>query len=163
MKGMVLLPMLIGILFVGGAFLAAVLNVPTATSMRKFSSCVELSEQFHEGMMQAENRGYGIMEQTLGMPSAGADIAKSGEGAEDYSTTNIQVAGVDEADIVKTDGEYIYTLSGGKLVISRAYPAEDAEVLSSSGLGDLHPQEIFIYQEHILMDKDFLGMQVPQI
>jgi uncharacterized secreted protein with C-terminal beta-propeller domain len=28
----------------------------------------------------------------------------------DYSTTNIQVAGVDEADIVKTDGKYIYTL-----------------------------------------------------
>ncbi len=28
-----------------------------------------------------------------------------------YSTTNIQVAGVDEADIVKTDGQYIYTAS----------------------------------------------------
>ena len=33
--------------------------------------------------------------------------------AEDssYSTTNIQVAGVDEADTVKTDGQYIYTIS----------------------------------------------------
>jgi inhibitor of cysteine peptidase len=29
----------------------------------------------------------------------------------DYSTTNIQVAGVDEVDTVKTDGQYIYTLS----------------------------------------------------
>jgi len=29
----------------------------------------------------------------------------------DYSTTNIQVEGVDEADIVKTDGEYIYVVS----------------------------------------------------
>jgi inhibitor of cysteine peptidase len=28
-----------------------------------------------------------------------------------YSTTNIQVAGVDEADTVKTDGQYIYTVS----------------------------------------------------
>jgi uncharacterized secreted protein with C-terminal beta-propeller domain len=28
-----------------------------------------------------------------------------------YSTTNIQVTGVDEADIVKTDGEYIYVAS----------------------------------------------------
>ena len=27
-----------------------------------------------------------------------------------YSTTNVQVAGVDETDIVKTDGKYIYTL-----------------------------------------------------
>lgn len=31
--------------------------------------------------------------------------------SSDYSTTNIQVQGVDEADIVKTDGQYIYTIS----------------------------------------------------
>lgn len=31
-----------------------------------------------------------------------------GDGGGDYSETNIQVAGVDEAEIVKTDGEYIY-------------------------------------------------------
>lgn len=29
----------------------------------------------------------------------------------EYSTTNIQVQGVDEADTVKTDGQYIYTIS----------------------------------------------------
>jgi inhibitor of cysteine peptidase len=32
-------------------------------------------------------------------------------GSTDYSTTNIQVQGVDEADTVKTDGQYIYTIS----------------------------------------------------
>ena len=37
--------------------------------------------------------------------------ATSGTDANSYSTTNIQVAGVDEADMVKTDGEYIYTAS----------------------------------------------------
>ena len=36
---------------------------------------------------------------------------------DDYSKTNTQVEGVDEADIVKTDGEYIYYLAGKKLVI----------------------------------------------
>ncbi len=34
-----------------------------------------------------------------------------------YSATNIQVEGVDEADIVKTDGDYIYVLSGPALKI----------------------------------------------
>lgn len=33
------------------------------------------------------------------------------ENPEDYSGTNNQVAGVDEGDIIKTDGKYIYTLS----------------------------------------------------
>jgi inhibitor of cysteine peptidase len=50
--------------------------------------------------------------------------------ANDYSATNIQVAGVDEADIVKTDGEYIYVASGNKTTIVKAYPPEQAEVLS---------------------------------
>ncbi|HUW46991.1 MAG TPA: beta-propeller domain-containing protein, partial [Dehalococcoidia bacterium] len=48
----------------------------------------------------------------------------------DYSPTNIQVAGVDEADIVKTDGEYIYLVSGQKVIIVKAYPPEQAQVLS---------------------------------
>jgi uncharacterized secreted protein with C-terminal beta-propeller domain len=50
--------------------------------------------------------------------------------ANGYSTTNIQVAGVDEADIVKTDGEYIYLVSGNKTIIVKAYPPEQAQVLS---------------------------------
>ena len=36
---------------------------------------------------------------------------------EDFSKTNTQVNGVDEADIVKTDGKYIYYLTNSKLVI----------------------------------------------
>jgi len=50
--------------------------------------------------------------------------------ASDYSATNIQVAGVDEADIVKTDGEYIYLASGNRTIIVKAYPPEQAQVLS---------------------------------
>ncbi len=36
-----------------------------------------------------------------------------------YSRTNTQVNGVDEADIVKTDGKYIYYLSNQKLTITK--------------------------------------------
>jgi uncharacterized secreted protein with C-terminal beta-propeller domain len=48
----------------------------------------------------------------------------------DHSKTNVQVEGVDEADVVKTDGEFIYVISGTQVVILKAYPAEDAEILS---------------------------------
>jgi uncharacterized secreted protein with C-terminal beta-propeller domain len=50
--------------------------------------------------------------------------------ANDHSTTNIQVAGVDEADIVKTDGEFIYLVLGNKTIIAKAYPPEQAQILS---------------------------------
>ena len=47
------------------------------------------------------------------------DASKSqpSSGEPGYSTTNIQVEGVDEADIVKTDGDYIYVLSDQTLKI----------------------------------------------
>lgn len=45
-----------------------------------------------------------------------------------YSRTNIQVEGVDEADIVKTDGKYIYLATGKRILIIRAYPPEEAKV-----------------------------------
>jgi len=62
-----------------------------------------------------------------GVTGEGAIFAPA---ASDYSATNIQVAGVDEADIIKTDGEYIYLASGQKVIIVKAYPPEQAQVLS---------------------------------
>ena len=38
---------------------------------------------------------------------------QTGGGSGDYSKTNVQVEGIDEGDIVKTDGEYIYVLKSG--------------------------------------------------
>lgn len=49
---------------------------------------------------------------------------------EDYSKTNIQVEGVDEVDIVKSDGKYLYLASGSVIYILLVYPAEDAKLLS---------------------------------
>lgn len=39
--------------------------------------------------------------------------------SSDYLDTNTQVAGVDEADIVKTDGKYIYYLSNNNIYVSK--------------------------------------------
>jgi inhibitor of cysteine peptidase len=57
-------------------------------------------------------------------------LAPAAASVTDHSTTNIQVAGVDEADIVKTDGDYIYLASGNKTIIVRAYPPEQAQIVS---------------------------------
>ncbi len=54
--------------------------------------------------------------QTLAMTSTAAIVDTIQ--VFNYSQTNTQEAGIDEADIVETDGRYIYTLSRGKLVIA---------------------------------------------
>src|SRR4030043_1075357 len=67
-----------------------------------------------------------------------------GRSSPDYSSTNVQVAGVDEADIVKTDGEYIYTLSNGHISIVKAYPPETAVLVSTITFDKVYPTEFFI-------------------
>lgn len=69
--------------------------------------------------------------ETLGGVDAYTVVPKSGP---EYSVTNIQVAGVDEADIVKTDGEYMYIVSGNNVTILKAYPAGEAQILSQISL-----------------------------
>lgn len=44
-------------------------------------------------------------------------VQGTGGGNPDYSTTNIQVAGVDEGDIMKSDGHYLYYLHGNTISI----------------------------------------------
>jgi inhibitor of cysteine peptidase len=60
-----------------------------------------------------------------------------------YSTTNIQVAGVDEPDTVKTDGEYIYTVSGSTVFIVNA-SLSDARVVLRIECDDFTPAGIFV-------------------
>lgn len=50
----------------------------------------------------------------------------------DYSGTNVQVKGVDEADIVKTDGNYIYYVAGNQLNILKPDGANTKLVSSTS-------------------------------
>jgi len=64
-----------------------------------------------------DTRFFGV--QTVMPTSSGPPGTTGAKGAEsqnslsagDHSTTNIQVQGVDEADTVKNDGQYIYTIS----------------------------------------------------
>jgi uncharacterized secreted protein with C-terminal beta-propeller domain len=65
----------------------------------------------------------------------------------EHSITNIQVAGVDEADIVKSDGEYIYLMSGTNVFILKAYPAEEAQIVSQITFNDTCLGGIFVSQD----------------
>ena len=64
-------------------------------------------------------------------------------GSTDHSTTNVQVAGVDEPDFIKNDGKYIYVITGQTLTIVDAYPAASASVISRTEIEDT-PRDIFI-------------------
>ncbi|MCK4525307.1 MAG: beta-propeller domain-containing protein, partial [Candidatus Andersenbacteria bacterium] len=81
--------------------------------------------------------------QAWGSVEKPSSVPIKGMGGDDYSTTNVQVGGVDEGDIVKTDGKYIYTVTGNEVVIIDAYPADNAKELSRIKL-DSRPGGIYI-------------------
>ena len=61
-----------------------------------------------------------------------------------YSQTTTQEEGVDEADVVKSDGTYFYIISDGTLKIVRASPPEQLAVLGTFPL-EGHGREIYLY------------------
>ena len=93
-------------------------------------------------MMPAENAA------SAPAPAAAqaADSGASQESSPEYSKTNIQVEGVDEADIVKTDGEYIYQVSNQNVLIYKAYPADEMKLSGSISYSDgqFMPVELYV-------------------
>jgi hypothetical protein len=66
-------------------------------------------------------------------------------GAGDYTDTNTQVRGIDEADIVKTDGKLMFLARAGELVAMQAYPAAELAVVSRVDIEGA-PQDLFLEQ-----------------
>lgn len=85
--------------------------------------------------------------ETAASPAADGDSAEGSSGAaNEYSGTNIQVSGVDEGDIVKTDGTYLYQIGTGEILIFRVYPADEMTLVSRIPFegGTFEPQEMYI-------------------
>jgi hypothetical protein len=66
-------------------------------------------------------------------------------GPSDYSDTNTQVEGVDEADIVKTDGDRVYLVHGNELFVLKSWPASESTIESSIKLEGT-VQELFVHE-----------------
>ena len=91
--------------------------------LMNFADYQELYAYLKENLENDEQRYlFGAMD-----AASNSGLMESAEETKEYSQTNTQVEGVDEGDIVKTDGEYIYVLSGDDIVIVKAQGAESAE------------------------------------
>jgi len=69
-----------------------------------------------------------------GGPYPSAATTNATGGASQYSTTNNQVAGVDEADFVKNDGTYVYLVTGDRFVVLQAWPAASTHPIGEIAL-----------------------------
>ena len=132
-------------------------GLEASEELKKFSSSKEVIEFLKQSQSTSGNyyggfagRGVMMAVEEADMDSTASKAAAPTAGAADYSQTNVQVQGVDEADFVKNDGKYIYTLSGNKLVIVDAYPAEDAEILSETEIKG-RPRDMFVNKDVLVV------------
>ncbi len=81
-----------------------------------------------------------------------SDIKEKSTSKIDYSTTNIQVENVDEADTVKTDGEFIYYVVGNKVIIINAEEMKEISTIEISKEKErFSPREIFIKENKLIV------------
>lgn len=81
--------------------------------------------------------------------------------AQDSSTTNTQVAGVDEADLVETDGERVFALGGGRLSIVAGI-ADTPEVVGQFDLPSAErPVGMFLAGTRLTILATAAGGEVP--
>jgi uncharacterized secreted protein with C-terminal beta-propeller domain len=76
------------------------------------------------------------------------DYLADGMDGDGHSSTNTQVAGVDEADLVETDGAYIYIIADQDLVIANAGTADELKVVSRVRLAE-RPVGMYLYGDRL--------------
>lgn len=102
---------------------------------------------------------YGLEDPFFGQPwfrladdGAFEELSAAGDASSvpAFSETNVQVLGVDEPDIVKTDGERIIVLSEGTLIVADITGSEP-RVVGRLQIGNLSVQSLFLSGNTVLM------------
>lgn len=145
----VLLLILLGVFLVFSQIYSS--SSPQNTGLKSFSSKEELLSYMKNSSYNSYRAIYEAGDlSTTRITSSPAGSAEISGKAEEYSTTNIQVEGVDEADIVKNDGKFIYTVSYNSISIIKAYPPEDMKLASNIKL-DGYIKEIFLNENKLVV------------
>ncbi|MCK4583061.1 beta-propeller domain-containing protein [Candidatus Bathyarchaeota archaeon] len=157
----------------GGVYVPTLDSLTGFGSMKQFGSVEELktyledrSESYsiwfsrggaaHELLLSPDVAAVGAAVSAAEAATAAADAKSATSGLTgfgfdlDYSCTNIQVEGVDEADIVKTDGGYIYLAKGKSVLIVKAYPAEEAQLITEIDVG-LTVQDLYVAGDKLVV------------
>ena len=132
----------------------------------RFENMDQLKEAILEKQKNSYRKGYtnGIVEDTTDGVMAEAKTATDSQTSSDtknidYSKTNTQEENVDEADIVKTDGENIYYVTQGVVYIIDAKTLKIKSTIQEENEYSFSPRELYIKDNKLVI----LGNQYRHI
>jgi len=149
MKKIFLLTIIFNLLLVSESYaLQQVESCSTLVSNLKQAAIKKMEQRLDRNLEMVLNRDwcYPII-----LESVADKTTTSSSEATEYSETNVQVSGVDEADFVKNDGTYIYILAHNQFKIVKAWKPETAAEISSFKIEGIakkmyvHNKRAFIY------------------
>jgi hypothetical protein len=111
-------------------------GIQNRVALARAASCDSLAQQVQEtavrqmrSQMDAWKPGAAGGSVLDGRVAGGGATPQAAGAPASYSTTNTQVAGVDEADFVKNDGTRIFVLSGRTLLTATSWPPQNLAVV----------------------------------
>ena len=129
--------------------------------LRSFGSCDDILDYYINNALElvgpygldgGDFRAFGVgdMAEAMG-DDAVAAASDSSQSAPSFTGTNVQVVGVDEADLVKTDGHYIYSLLDNRNLL-RIVEVNDGGLTVSSSLNvGFQPREMLLHEDMLLL------------
>lgn len=138
--------------------------LPVVGSKENLRKLLEEAEEQNNYMNHGLYKRSGIVsfDTAVAAPAAAADESagssntakqKESKGSGDYSTTNVQVEGVDEADIVKTDGKYLYQVNNNRIVVAEIYPSDKMKIKKIIELEkeNVYPMELYLDDKYLVL------------
>jgi len=133
--------------FVLGGAASLLVDHTEPSELRTFASEAEMVS-FLRSHRADQGGGWGLFDRSNTAPAM--------EDASGHSGTNTQVAGVDEGDMVKTDGQYIYISDGSAVHVVLAYPADalsNVTVISPPAEQGQHPyiSAMYLHEDRLII------------
>jgi len=131
---------------------------------------IEANGGYYYGYPEGDWNGGSVGSSGVGGSGGGVSNGSGGAGAAggvggdntadpEHSDTNTQVDGVDEADILKTDGNYIYLLHGQKLEVLKSWPVSDLSINASTEI-EGNPIEMFATEDQLVIYSQVDGTEI---
>ena len=142
-------------------------ELPSLASLANLRAILKEADNFNGMVFTAGGIAFEESATVKTMNSTDSSARSSApQGDSDYSGTNVQVAGVDEADVIKTDGDYIYQINNNRIVIIQAQPADQLAVIKTIKYDPNQFMPIDLYvdeQKLVVIGSSFSRLEAPSV